>query len=79
MSEKEKPVFSLNVYERGEGDEKDYRIVATARTGGISMEFDQTVDDIRNFFTERRDRAEKKRLQKEIDKHKNKLKSVPKD
>ena len=56
-------IFSLNVFEVVRDNDKDYHIVAAVRVGGISLEFDRTVDQIRSFFTERRERQERKRLE----------------
>lgn len=59
MNKEAKPIFSLNVLEVGSNG--DYRVVATVRTGGISFKFDRTIDDIRNFFTKRRERTRRGR------------------
>src|SRR5512135_1219477 len=62
----EKPIFTMNITEipRKEGDEPDYRISASIHHGGLKLEFDRTVSEIRRFFTERRERREHQQGQK---------------
>jgi hypothetical protein len=71
----EKPIFTLTITEvlasTPEG-ESDYRISACIHHGGLSLEFDRTVEQVRRFFTERRQKQE----QKQVRKGKNKLKTV---
>lgn len=59
-----RPVFSLEVYEWDSmGEDKNYRVMAKMRAGGLSLEFDQTVDRMRQFFTERREKRAMEKLQ----------------
>ena len=74
MSNEKKPILALNVYPVGDEEEEDYRIVASLCKGGLSLEFDSTVNEIRDFFTERREKDE----ELSADKKPKKLKSVPK-
>ena len=75
MSRERKPVLTLNVYPIGDEDEEDYRITASLRKGGLALEFDSTVSEIREFFTERREKDE----ESPIDPKRKKLKSVPRE
>lgn len=61
-----KRIASLEVYEvdLGEG-EKDYQLELSAAYGALDLSFAATVDEIRQFFTERRERKEA--AQKEAD------------
>lgn len=55
------PIFTAQVFEETTGDETDYRICVRARVGGLSLEFDKTMTQIRRFFTERKEKAELRR------------------
>lgn len=58
-----RPVFSLEVYEcESGGEDRNFRVMAKVRAGGLSLEFDQTVDRMRQFFTERREKREMEKL-----------------
>ena len=69
----ENPIFTLSITQipTKEGDDPDYRISARVHHGGLSLEFDRTVSEIRRFFTERRERMEKRQIQQ------GRLKSLP--
>lgn len=54
---KGKKVFSLEVTQL-EGEDEDYVVEASANYGGLTLTFEKTVDEIRRFFTERRDKEE---------------------
>lgn len=62
--ENEKPIFTLTITEvpGKDGDESDYRISARIHHGGLSLEFDRSVSEVRRFFTERRQKQEQKQL-----------------
>ena len=85
MSEKKgKPVVSLQVYEHGqtEDGEDNYLIEASVKLGGLNVSFERTTDDIRRYFTERKDRdlnAINKELEALENKKKRHLKSVDKE
>jgi hypothetical protein len=55
-----KPVFSISVSEYTSGDNVDHAVEARIVSGGLQLNFNTTVDKIRKFFTERRERADKK-------------------
>jgi hypothetical protein len=56
-----KRIASLEIYEIDlEDGEKDYQIEVGAAHGALNLTFAATVDEIRRFFTERRDRKGKK-------------------
>lgn len=61
QNQNKNPIFTAQVFEEGEGTETDYRICVRARVGGLSLEFDKTMTQIRRFFTERREKAELRR------------------
>lgn len=51
-------VFSLNVAQvKTRNGDKDYLIEAGIKSGAVNFQFEATVDQIREFFTERRERA----------------------
>ena len=57
LTERKKPMFSLDVYEVQDGaGGKDHLIEAGIRTGALNFQFEATVDQIREFFTERREK-----------------------
>jgi hypothetical protein len=68
-----KPILSIHIdeVEAHEGV-KDYRVTARIHYGGLVLEFDKTVEEIRGFFTERRLKGEQRQLRE----GKNKLKTV---
>ncbi len=70
----ENPIFTLTITEipAKDGEENDYRISARIHHGGLSLEFDRTVSEVRRFFTERRQKSEQRQLRD----GKNKLKTV---
>jgi hypothetical protein len=70
----ENPIFTLTITEipAKDGEENDYRISARIHHGGLSLEFDRTVSEVRRFFTERRLKSEQRQLRD----GKNKLKTV---
>jgi hypothetical protein len=47
----QQPVAAIEVYQDGPDD---YRVSAYVRTGGIKLEINKTVEEIRDFFTRRR-------------------------
>ncbi len=53
------PLFSVSVSEYETGSGMDHAVYARVRTGGLSLEFNTTVDKIRKFFTEKREKATK--------------------
>jgi hypothetical protein len=56
-----KKIASLEVYEVDTGDgDKDYQIELSAAYGALDLTFGATVDEIRQFFTERRERKAQK-------------------
>ena len=75
-----KPVFSLHIDEfEPEGADKstkDYRITARVHYGGLVLEFDKTVEEVRQFFTERRQKQERQQEQQQVRDGKGKLKTV---
>jgi len=53
-----KPVFSLNVSQvQTRSGDKDYLIEAGIKSGAVNFQLEATVDQIREFFTERREKA----------------------
>jgi len=52
-NEQPKPIFTLEVFENGKDD---YRVVINAKVGGLRLEVDKTVEEIRDFFTKRKER-----------------------
>ena len=59
----ENKIFTLNITQvpaTKEGDDDDYKVSACIHHGGLSLEFERTVSEIRRFFTERRERTETK-------------------
>ena len=65
MSKTEKPerdnnrlVFSMNVYEVDTQDGGvDHRIEVTGNYGGLNLQYAATVDQIRTFFTKKREKG----------------------
>jgi hypothetical protein len=57
------PIFTAQVFEEKVGEDTDYRICVRARVGGFTLEFDKTVEQIRKFFTDRRERSEKRKVE----------------
>jgi len=56
-----RPVFSLNVSEvQTRTGAKDFLIEAGVKSGAMNFQFEATVDQIRTFFTERRESAQGK-------------------
>lgn len=55
-----KPILNINIDEVDHNGGKDYRVSARIHYGGLCLEFDKTVDEMRRFFTERRLRQEEK-------------------
>lgn len=52
-------VFSLNVSQVQTRDGRDdYLIEAGIKSGAVNLQFEATVDQVRAFFTERREKAE---------------------
>jgi hypothetical protein len=68
----QQPVAALEVYQDGPDN---YRISAYVRTGGIKLEINKTVEEIRDFFTRRRT----KRLERAASKADRRLQSVPQE
>lgn len=63
MEERSAPrlVFSMNVHEIDLADGGvDHRIEVKGNYGGLNLQYSATVDQIRKFFTERRESAERK-------------------
>jgi len=55
-------IASLEIFEVDLGDgEKDYKVEVSASHGALNLSFAATVDEIRQYFTERRERSEKKK------------------
>ena len=61
MSEKQattesKPVFSASVCEVTTAGAKDHKIFVATKVGGLNLNFESTFDEIRDFFTKRREK-----------------------
>ncbi len=56
-SPESRTICHFTVSDKGDAN---HRISAKIRLGGMSLEFDTTLDDIREFFTKRRERKSKK-------------------
>jgi hypothetical protein len=66
MSEKQKPVASLQIFEDGKNidGETNYRIEATVQVGGLNLSLEKTTDEIREYFTAKKVKAEAARTLK---------------
>jgi hypothetical protein len=58
MSKERKPVASIQIFEGEDGD--NYEIEGYVRIGGIKLEIDTDVNRVRDFFTKRRERGERR-------------------
>jgi hypothetical protein len=53
--------IEMDEYETADGA-KDYRVSVRGTVGGLTLQFDTTIDQVREFFQERRRKGEKASL-----------------
>ena len=74
MSKERKPVVSIQVFEAGQNEqgENNYDIEVSAQVGGLNLSFERSTDEIRSYFTEKKE----KDAQRKIAKGEGRLKTV---
>lgn len=63
-----KSVARIELFEAGENEEGEmnYSIHASVRMGGLTIELERTTDEIRQYLTEKRAKAESKKRQEGV-------------
>ena len=76
-SGEQKPILSVQVFEvdKNEDGESNFRVDVSAKLGGLTLSFDRTTDQIRDYFTAKRQRS----MAKKLAKGERKLKAVTTD
>ena len=74
----ERKVLSIDVFEVPDtGAGKDYRVFMTGNHGGLTMKYETTINDVREFFTEFKHKNDKSLKEVEDEKGQAKLISLP--
>lgn len=63
-----KSVFSLNVYDEGKNElgETNYAVEVSAQLGGLNLMFERTTDEIREYFTAKKQQRQVKSKERKL-------------